>query len=159
MLINGEKVYLYSPFDVKRWTYEEIEKECGELNRQYNPNADTMYELSLNVETLSNICYLFGEIIARTNKEHAMKKLEVDAKENRMVYTLRNQWDDGKAPAIKYFESQAAELVADERRKELELKEMCDRFKRAYEAYSEMINAIKKKMDSIKYEEFGGMHG
>lgn len=156
MQINGEEVYLYSPFDVKRWTNEEVERETGLLIKRYNPNADTMYQLALNVETLANINYLFGEMIARLEFEYGVLKEQVKQKEDKAVYTLRNEWHNERVPNIDYFKARASELVETERTRCLEKLEMLNRFKYAYKVYEEKINAVKKKMDSIKYEEFGG---
>ena len=160
MLINGEKVYLYSPFDVKRWTDQEIEKEVATLIKEYNPDADTMYLLSNNVEILANIQYLYGEMISRITHEYEMLKLQVGVMEDKAAHTLRSSWiGDGKAPAMSYFEAQARELAKDEREKMLMKYEMLTRFKFSYDSYEAKINAIKKKIESIRYEEFGGMNG
>ena len=60
---------------------------------------------------------------------------------------------------MSYFEAQARELAKDEREKMLMKYEMLTRFKFSYDSYEAKINAIKKKIDSIRYEEFGGMNG
>lgn len=160
MLINGEKVYLYNPFDVKRWTDDEIEKEVSMLIREYDPEADTMYMIASNIEVLANINYLYGEMIARLTEDHAMSKLDVDVKEDQAFYKLRKSWvGDGKAPSIDYFKAQAREITKEDREKVMKKLEMISRFKYSYESYCEKINALKKKMDSIKYEEFGGVNG
>lgn len=160
MKINGEDVYLYSPFDIKRWSEEELESETSLLIKKYNPNADTMYELALNIEILANMNYLFGEMIARLTTEFELSKLDVDTTEDKAVYRLRNAWiGEGKTPSIDFFKAQASELVKEERARTYKKLEMLNRFKRAYSAFEEKINAIKKKMESIKYEEFGGTNG
>lgn len=157
MLINGEEVYLYNPFDVKRWTVEDIEKEVGILTKKYFKNPDSMYEYSNNIEILSNIMYLFGEMISRCNEEFALMKLDVDYEENKEKRDLRKQWietTNEKAPAMEYFEAAAKVKVKEKRKATLDKKSQAERFRYAYDSYQEKINALKKKMESIKYEEF-----
>ena len=158
MLINGEEVYLYNPFDVKRWTYEDIEKEVGMLVKKYNPNANAMFEYANNIEILSNIMYLFGEIISRCNEEYALMKLDVDYEENKEKKDLRKRWSETtseKPPAMDYFEAEAKVKVKEKRQKTLDKKSQAERFRYSYDSYQEKINALKKKMESIKFEEFG----
>lgn len=158
MIIGGEEVYLYSPFDVKRWTEDEIEKEVGKLYKQYNSSANSMYEYANNIEIIANIMYLYGEMVSRLNSEYAIKKLEVDYEEAKEVRDLRKQWSETtseKAPAISYFESAAKVKLKEKRQNVLNIKSYADRFKYAYDSYEEKINALKKKMEAIKFEEFG----
>ena len=158
MIINGQEVYLYSPFDVKRWTDEEIEKEVGTLLKKYNPDANSMYEYAVNIETIANIMYLYGEMVSRLENAYAIKKMEIDFKEAKEIRDMRKQWSDTtdeKAPAMSYFEAAAKVKLEDERQKVLNLQAQAKRFKYAYSSFEEKINALKKKMDAIRFEEFG----
>lgn len=163
MIINGEKVYLYSPFQAKRWTEEEIELEVADLFKKYNPDADTMYLLSENIETIANINYLYGEMVSRLENELAMVKLEADSDESKAVYLYRREWvaenPKEKPPAMSYFEAKAEASVKEKREKQYKLKAMLSRFKYAYDSMEQKMNAIKKKQDAIKYEEWGNMNG
>lgn len=158
MYDNIEKVYLYNPFDVKDWSDVMIEKQVRELLPRYKGNDDTMYGMSKNVETLANITYLFGEMIARLTKEHGLLKIDCDAKENKAITIERKKWvaenPNEKCPAMTYFEAKASENVRDDREKQLDKYADLVRFKQAYESYEHIMNAIKKKMESVKYEEF-----
>lgn len=157
MIISGEEVYLFNPWQVQRWTEDEINQQVNELIKQYKPEADTMYEIAHNIEVMANINYLYGEMISRLTSEHAKMKLENNSREAKLVYQLRNEWskvNKEKAPAISYFEAQAYDNVEADRRKEQDKLSLLTRFKYAYESMESKMNALKKKMESIKYEEF-----
>lgn len=163
MVINGEKVYMYSPFQAKRWTEEEIEIEVMDLIKQYKNGADSMWDLSNNIEIIANINYLYGEIISRKENDLAMIKLEADTEEAKAIVQLRRSYiaenPGEKTPAMSYFEARAEDLVKDKRVKQSKLKAELSRFKYAYDAMDSKMNAVKKKQEAIKYEEFGGMNG
>lgn len=156
MYPSNEKLFLFNPFDVKRWTVEEIEAQTRALLEKYDPDADTMYELAMNVEIISNITFLFGEMIARLGKTSSVLKLECDTEEGKQIYLARKNYShenpNDKTPAIKYFESKAKEIVHDKRLKQFEAEEQELRFRKAYDSYENIMNAIKKKLESVKYE-------
>lgn len=151
-----EKMFLYNPFDVRHWDETEIEEQVRKLIYKYNADADTMYEMALNVEIVANITYLFGEMKSRLGKEAALLKLECDTEEGKQIYLSRKNFalenPDEKAPAIKYFESKAKEMIHDKRKRQLEAEENEERFKYSLETYENIMNAIKKKMESVKFE-------
>ena len=153
-----EKTYLYNPFDVKIWSDEMIEKQVRALLPRYNPDDDTMYGMAKNVETLANIMYLFGEMIARLTKEYGLLKIDCDAKEKKAITVERKKWveenPNDKCPAISFFEAKAAEYVRDDKEKVLDKYADLTRFKEASDKYEAIMNAIKKKIDSVKFEEF-----
>lgn len=158
MIIDGEKVYLFNPWQIKRWTDDEICAQVNELIRRYDPNADTMYELSMDIEIISDIQYLYGEMISRLTNEVATSKLANDSEEAKAVVRTRKNWildnPGEKAPAIGYFEAQASEIVREARNKQYDKNSDLTRFKYAYESMESKMNALKKKLESIKYEEF-----
>ena len=153
-----EKTYLYNPFDVKSWSDEQIEKQVKLLIPRYQADDSTMFGMAKNVETLANIMYLFGEMIARLTREYGLMKIDVDAKEKKQITVQRKLWveenPNDKVPAMSFFEAKAAEFVRDDKDKLMRKYEQLTRFKQAYESYEQIINAIKKKMEAIKYEEF-----
>lgn len=158
MYENIEKAYLYNPFDVKLWSDEMIEKQVRALIPRYNADDDTMYGLAKNVETLANISYLFGEMIARLTRRYGLMKIDVDAKEKKQITIERRKWvnenPSEKVPAMSYFEAEASEFVKADKDKLMEVYEDLTRFKEASDKYEHIMNAIKKEMDAIKYEEF-----
>lgn len=151
---------LFLPYEVKRWTDEEIEKSVRLLADRYNNNADTMFLYSENIELIANICYLYGEVIARTTNEIALMKLQIDSRYQKCIVSERKRYmlehPDEKAPNIEYFKALANDLVEDDMKKYLNKKELLDRFKYAYENMETKMNAIKKKQEAVKYEDFGG---
>ena len=156
MYPTTEKLFLFNPYDIQHWSEEQLEQQARILLANMNQNADTMYEMALNVEILSNLTYIFGEEIARLGNLVAVTKLECDTEEaklihlNRKNYALENPND--KVPAMSYFEAKAKETIHDKRIKQLGYEEKLTRFKKAYDSYENIMNAIKKKMESVKYE-------
>lgn len=158
MMIQNERLYLFNPFKIKEWTNDQIKEQYGTLLENYDTEADTMVGLSVNAENLANQLYIIGEMIARLTEEVNILKAEVRNKESLAVYEERKKWEqthDGKTPAIAYFEAIASNLTKDSRielaKRESDLK----RFKMAYESIEAKMNAVKKRMESIRYEEFG----
>lgn len=153
-----EKAYLYNPFDVKNWSAAQIEEQVRALIPRYSGDDDTMYGMARNVETIANINYLFGEMIARLTKQYGLKKIDVDAKEKKQATLARRAWGLNnpmeKYPAMSYFEAEAAEYVRQDKETLMSVYEDLTRFKNASEKYEQIMNAIKKKMDAVKYEEF-----
>lgn len=153
-----EKVYLYNPFDVKNWTDKQIEEQVRALLPRYNADDTFMYGLARNVETLANIMYLFGEMIARLTREYGLMKIDVDAKEKKQITIQRKLWGqenpNEKYPAMSFFEAKASEYVREDKDKLMEKYEQLTRFKQAYDSYEQIINATKKKLEAVKYEEF-----
>lgn len=158
MIINGEKVYLFNPWQIKRWTEDEICMQVNELIKMYDPEDDTMYGTSKNIEIISDILYLYGEMIARLTNETATLKLENDSREAKETVRVRKNWikdnPGEKAPAMSYFEAEAQDIVRDSREKQNDRNSDLTRFKYAYESMEAKMNALKRKQDSIKYEEF-----
>lgn len=159
MYDNIEKMYLYNPFDVKNWSDKQIEEQARMLIPRYKADDDTMYGMAKNVETLANIMYLFGEMIARLTREYGLMKIDVDAKEKKAVTVERKKWVNEnpgeKCPAMSFFEAKAAEYVRDDKDKLMAKYEDLTRFKEASDKYEHIMNAIKKQMDAIKWETDG----
>lgn len=154
-----EKLYLFNIFALKYWTNQQIKDQLDILIDKYDEDADTMSGLALNIENLANQNVLIGEMIARLTEDYVVMKANLEANENIAIVTCRSNWDgEGKAPAMKYFEALASAKYENER-KELAKKESdLKRFKIAYDAIGEKINAIKKRMEAIKYEITGGLN-
>lgn len=155
MYINGEETYLYSPFEMKRWTEEEIEKEYYEIKKKFDPEAIAPSQLSDNIDALSQIQYLFGEMAARLRKQYALEKLQVEYDEATILKTLRKSWNEkenGKAPAIDVFKAEAKVACKDKWSKVFDLDEQATKFKSAYDSYGERINALKYKINAAKLE-------
>lgn len=154
-----EKLYLFNPWNIKEWENDAIKKQFDVLIENYNCDASAPYEFASNIENLANQSYLIGEMIARLNQDTLIMKNDMDAKYNKQVYVSRKQWQEmntEKPPAMSYFEALAEDFVKDERETYAKAKSDLERFKRAYDSIENKMNAVKKKMEAARYEEFGG---
>lgn len=154
----NDKLYLFNPFELKKVKdNNEIAKLYGEVFKTIIEEPNTMYEYSHNIEVYSNLNYIIGECIARLTKD--LIELKTNIEINKAIKTIeeRNNWDtekDGKQPAMSYFEALATRFCEEDikllAQKESDLK----RFKNAYQSTEEKLNALKKKQDAIRFEEF-----
>lgn len=150
----NEKLYLFNPFEIKKATDVDIRDMYKEVFKQLYEEPNTMYEYSHNVEVYSNLNYLIGEVIARLTKDviELKTKIKIDTAIN--TTEERKRWVDGKAPAMSYFEGIATRISQNDINGLADKECSLARFKNAYKSTEEKINALKRKMESIKYEEF-----
>jgi len=150
-----EKLYMFNPFNMSKAKSEEIAETYKGLQSELIINPDTPVGISKNIELYSNMNYLIGEMIARITEEYDTLKVETSIKENKTLYEERKLWkeeNEEKAPAMSYFEAIAKESVKDDLKKIAELGARLFRFKKAYESIESKQNALKKRIESIKYE-------
>ena len=152
------KNYLFNPFNIKKATNNEIRDIYNEVFNGLLDEPSTMYEYAHNIEVYSNLNYIVGECIARLTKDLIELKTSIEI--NKAIKTVeeRNNWNEeenGKKPAMSYFEALATRFCEKDiqllAQKESDLK----RFKNAYTSVEEKLNALKKRMEGIKFEEFG----
>ena len=154
----NEKLYLFNPFNIKEWSNEQVKEQLTILIDKYDVDAFTPYQYALNIENLANQMYLIGEMIARLHEAYYIKKAEVENEENLQVYKQRDVWEKtntGKAPAMSYFQALASDFVKEKRLELAKLESDLKRFKIAYDSIEAKMNAVKKKLEAVKYEEFG----
>ena len=87
----------------------------------------------------------------------AIKKVEVETTIANQIYRERSQWSKEsaeKAPAMSYFENKANSIYLDDLKELARLESNLKRFKYAYDSIESKQNALKKKMESIKYDTF-----
>ena len=151
-----EKEYLFNPFRIKNVDNKQLQDMYEETFKQLINNPNTMYEYAHNIEVYSNLMYICGECIARFTREiiELKTKIQIDTAINQVQE--RNNWDtsNGKAPAISYFEALATRMSKEEISKLADKECFLKRFKNAYDSLEVKTNALKKKLESIKYEEF-----
>ena len=150
-----EKLYMFNPFAIQNAGSKEIADTYSKLQSELIENADTGFLISKNIELYANMNYLIGEMIARMQQEYDLLKTEISIKENKQIYELRKSWKSEskeKAPAMSYFEAQAKEYVKEDSKKLAELGARLFRFKKAYESIDSKQNALKKKIEAIRYE-------
>ena len=150
-----EKLYMFNPFTIQDAKNEDIAQTYMNLQNLIIEDADTGFEIAKNIEIYANMNYLIGEMIARLQREYDLLKTEISIMENKQVYMQRKQWEDTqttKPPAMSYFEAMAKEFVKEDSKKLAELGARLFRFKKAFESIDSKQNALKKKMEAIRYE-------
>lgn len=153
----NEKEYLFNPFRIKEVNNNQLQKMYEETYKQLLQEPNTMYEYAHNIEIYSNLMYICGECIARFTREiiELKTKIQIDTAVNQVQE--RNNWNvekNGKAPAISYFEALATRMSREDINKLADKECFLKRFKNAYDSLEVKTNALKKKLESIKYEEF-----
>ena len=149
-----ERNYLFNPFLLMTSTDEELSKVINDLASQYR-QTDLGYDIAFNISLESDLLTIYGEFIARLQEQADLLKIEADNQRDKNVYKLRKDWTETsseKAPAMSYFEAQAEDSVHDVRVKQKRAEAMLTRFKRAYSSLETKQNALKKKMEAMKYE-------
>lgn len=150
-----ERLYMFNPFTIQNADSKKIADTYSKLQNEIVENADTGFLISKNIELYANMNYLIGEMIARLQKEYDLKKTEISIIENKQIYMQRKQWQETqteKPPAMSYFEAMAKENVKNESKELAELGARLFRFKKAYESIDSKQNALKKKIEAIRYE-------
>lgn len=153
--MDFEKLYMFNPFTIQTAESEKIANTYTKLQTEINENADTGFLISKNIEIYANMNYLIGEMIARLQREFDLLKTEISIQENKQVYIQRKQWQETqkeKPPAMSYFEAMAKEYVKEDSKKLADLGARLFRFKKTYESIDSKQNALKKKMEAIRYE-------
>lgn len=153
--MDFEKLYMFNPFTIQRADSQKIADTYIKLQDELKNDADTGFEISKNIEIYANMNYLIGEMIARLQQEYDTLKTEISITENKQIYMQRKQWQETqseKPPAMSYFEAMAKEFVKEDSKKLAELGSRLFRFKKAYESIDSKQNALKKKIEAIRYE-------
>lgn len=150
-----EKLYLFNPFTIQNADSQKIADTYTNLQKEIIENADTGFQISKNIEIYANMNYLIGEMIARLQQEYDTLKTDISIQENKQIYMQRKQWQETqkeKPPAMSYFEAMAKEFVKEDSKRLAELGSRLFRFKKAYESIDSKQNALKKKIEAIRYE-------
>ena len=153
----NEKSYLFNPFNIKNIERKELQRMYQEVFNKLLEEPNSMYEYSHNIEVYSNLNYIIGEIIARLTKDiiELKTKIQIDTAIN--TTEERKNWnkeEDGKPPALAYFEALATRMSKDDINELADKECSLKRFKNAYTSMEEKINSLKKKLESIRFEEF-----
>ena len=153
----NEKNYLFNPFRIKDVSNNKLQEMYQETYEKLIEEPNTMYGYAYNIEVYSNLMYICGECIARFTREiiELKTKIQIDTAVNQTEE--RKQWNtdiNGKPPAISYFEALATRMSKDDISKLADKECFLKRFRNAYDTLETKTNALKKKMESIKYEEF-----
>lgn len=150
-----EKLYMFNPFTIQNADNQAIADTYQKLQSELSTECDTGFQIAKNIEIYANMNFLLGEMIARLQQEYDTKKAEISITENKQIYMQRKQWQETqkeKPPAMSYFEAMAKEYVKEDSKKLAELGARLFRFKKAYESIDSKQNALKKKIEAIRYE-------
>lgn len=153
--MDFEKLYMFNPFTIQNADSQAIADTYSKLQNELTTECDTGFQIAKNIEIYANMNFLLGEMIARLQQEYDTKKTEISITENKQIYVQRKQWQEtnkDKAPAMTYFEAMAKDFVKEDYMKLAELNSRLFRFKKAYESVDSKQNALKKKLEAIKYE-------
>ena len=112
------------------------------------------------IKAITKVVQKINEIKKETDKPQEPKKelktkIQIDTAINQT--SERTNWNTeelGKAPAMSYFEALATRMSKDDIKTLAERECYLKRFKNAYETLEAKCNALKKKMESIRFEEF-----
>lgn len=155
--MTQERLFRFNPFKIMEWTEEVLIEQYNILEESLTGN-DTPMELANDIDLYANMGYLIGEMVARYGEMVANDEAILKSNIANEVYRERDQWVKEKAdkpPAMAYFENKALSKYIKEQillnQKESSLK----RFKIAFESLQDKQNALKKKIESIKFDTFG----
>lgn len=149
-----EREHLFNPFQLMDDNDENLSKTINDLAKQYR-YSDLPQDIVFNINLEADLLMIYGEFIARLTEKCSLLKLENDVKEDKLITQLRTDWlkeNTDKAPAMRYFEAKASEVLKDDRAKQFKEESMLKRFKQAYASLETKQNALKKKLESLRYE-------
>lgn len=149
-----DRTYLFNPLLLQTATDDELSREINNLASQYS-HSEEITDIVFNINLESDLLMIYGEMIARFQENYSLTKLEADNIEAKTIYQLRSDWvktNTEKAPSIDYFKAQASSIVSDLREKQYKADSMLTRFKKAYTSLESKQNALKKKLEALKYE-------
>ena len=153
------KEYLFNPFNIKKISNNDLRDAYNEVYKSLLEEPSTMYEYAHNIEVYSNLNYIVGECIARLTQDLIELKTKIEINKSIKTVAERKLWDtekDGKQPAMSYFEALATRFCEDDIKLLAQKEGDLRRFKNAYTSVEDKLNALKKRLDAIKYEEFNG---
>lgn len=151
-----DRTYLLNPFVAKTMTIDELSTELNRLAQMYIHDDVTQADVVFNICLESDLLVIYSVLIQRFKRDTEMTKLEADTLESKSVYQQRDDWvktSTEKVPAMTYFEGKARELVKPLREKQINADCDWELLKRYYSSMESKQNALKKKLDSMKYDE------
>lgn len=153
-----EKLFRFNPFQIEQWTPEQVKEQYEVFSQQLQDDDTSTIALAENIDIYANMGYLIGEMIARYYQTVANFEASIKSKIAMDIYRERDVWVKSQAekpPAMSYFEAIVHSKF------EKELLELADyeaklkRFKYAYDSIEAKQNALKKKLESVRYDTFG----
>lgn len=157
--MNLQKKYMFNPFNIVKADMDSITTTYMELTKNLIDDPNTLYEYANNIECLANINYILGEMLARNKKKLVSAKNDLKIKEAEALIQARKQYmidnpNEKKLPSVSHFQAIALSQVKKEYIDLADIEGDLARFKNAFETNEQLQNALKKKLDAIKWEEF-----
>ncbi len=153
----NEKTYLFNPFNCKNVSEKEIQNMYNTIFDDLLEDPNSLFEYAHNIEVYANMNYLLGEVIARLTRDIINIKTEIEIDKAKKTVEERNNWNterDGRMPAMAYFEALGTRFCQNDIKLLADKNCSLKRFQNAYKSIEEKMNALKKKLESIKFEEF-----
>ena len=150
-----EREYMFNPFLMQTATDQELSGEINKLASQFKYNPTLPQDIVFDINLEADLLLIYGEFIARFQHRASIKKMEADNIQDKAVYTLRKDWvsaSNDKPPAMSYFEAQAKELAKGTRLEQYDAEEWLTRFKEHSKSVENKMNALKKSLDTLRYE-------
>jgi hypothetical protein len=152
--MRDEKIFRFNPFTIKNWTDEQVKTQY-ELLESTLRQGDTPFELATDIDIFANMGYLIGEMVARYSEDVSIKDNTVKINYANETYKERDYYmktHSDKAPAMSYFENRARAKLMDEYSELARAESSLQRFKFAYASIESKQNALKKRLEAIKYD-------
>lgn len=147
-------VFKFNPFLIQEWTNAEVKEQYSLIEEELMFD-DTPMAIANDIDCYANMGYLIGEMIARYYMEVSTSEAELKVSISNAIYRERNDWsktNTDKAPAMSFFENKANSQYLEEIKKLSSYEANLKRFKYAYDSIDAKQNALKKKLESLKYD-------
>lgn len=155
---SDDKLFRFNPFQIEQWTPEQVKEQYDIFTQQLNDDDTSIAGLADNIEIYANMGYLIGEMIARYYQTVANYEAKIKSDIALDIYRERDVWLKEKAdkpPAMTYFEAKVHAKFENELRTLANYEAALKRFKYAYESIEAKQNALKKKLESVRYDTLG----
>lgn len=140
----------YNPFNIQKLSNEELIEHVNVLLNKYDDEGDTEYLLSQNVLYLTDVLFIYAELVSRYQQDYNFLKYQNDLSETKISCELKQNSTE-KHP-VSYYNMLAQEQMLTLRKEEFESQKRWCEMKLSLEATKEKINGIKKQIDSIRSE-------
>lgn len=140
----------YNPYEISKYSDKQLVDQIKKIIDQCDDTKDSVSALTDDVMRLTDVLYIYGELYTRAQKEYSLLKYENGIEETQIAYKKKAESKE-KFP-ITYFNTLAQQEMLDKKKSEIDLQLNVNRLKYAYDATQEKINALKKKIESKKYE-------
>ena len=99
---------------------------------------------------LTDVLFLYGEMRSRNQERYSLLKYENDIKEKELIEELKKASTEKKT--ADFYKMEAAKQMKKDMEAEFKAQGDVKRLELAYDATQEKINAVKKKIEALKYE-------